>query len=554
MTKEAICCMLMVVVQILECSLPGCAEKSALKKSGRTFLGRLAHMGNFMRFFLMLTLAAFLSLPGLSSASALGGSDAAASDPGELSSAPDFSGSGAPGTLYQATRQTEWEEFERILTENSFSDALDAGKGASLNNNAERENNSPDKNNAAPSGAESSAAPAPPAVLPAEDASGEKSGSGAALSAESSAAALAAAPAGSGILAESQAGRSNPEDSPASEQAAPANAGGSAAETEGSSGYAAAFVGKPAPADDSGAFNQTVPEADASGGRISDRTLSGLEDGDPAQLSEAAAGRQEAYQRSLEALLPVSPEEIKVFRQKLDQRDEALSDSPPKTLRTRTERLSLSPGFKPPEVELTPNLVTALVFLDSSGSAWPVTSSVLGSGNLYRSEVLKNDSDNRIIVSPLSSHGNSNLIVTLQNHEIPLVIRLVTRSGFSPDRSADGLIIFQVQGRGPKAAPELNKNASSAPVDAVLYSILDGIAPSGSKVLSGEPLPSDTEFLKLNDKLYVRTRHSLLWPGWKARAAGPGGWTVFEAPLQSPVLIAAGDEIIRVSLQGGPGM
>jgi intracellular multiplication protein IcmK len=265
------------------------------------------------------------------------------------------------------------------------------------------------------------------------------------------------------------------------------------------------------------------------------------------------AQRQDAFQRSLQELLPVSPEQIKTFRAKVDERDEALSDSPPEAIRTRTLSLGLSPGFTPPEVALTPNLVTALVFLDSSGSPWPVTSSVLGSGDLYRADVLKNDNDNRVVISPLTTHGNSNLIVTLQGHEIPLVIRLVTRSGIDPLRKVDGLIIFQVQGRGPKAGPELTKSPVASPLDPLLYDVLDGIPPQGSKTLAAKPGVPDSSFMAVGETLYVRTRHSLLWPGHRARVTGPGGWVVFEAPFASPILMGLDDEIVRVALDAPDG-
>jgi intracellular multiplication protein IcmK len=260
--------------------------------------------------------------------------------------------------------------------------------------------------------------------------------------------------------------------------------------------------------------------------------------------------RQEAYQRSLEQLLPVTPEEIKDFRRQADNRDAAMADSPPRALRTRTVSLSLSPGFKPPVVELTPNLATALVFLDTSGAPWPVASTVLGSGSLYKADILKTDGDNRVILSPLSPHGNSNLIVALQGHETPLVIRLLTRSGVDSERSVDGLITFQVEGRGPKAAPPSPGARQGDPLDPALYSILDGIAPEGFKALEGDPKTEGAMFLRSGDTLYVRTRHSLLWPGFSASVSGPGGWRVFEAPLQSPVMMDVDGDVIRISLKG----
>jgi hypothetical protein len=49
-----------------------------------------------------------------------------------------------------------------------------------------------------------------------------------------------------------------------------------------------------------------------------------------------------------------------------DGRAKAQAYSPMRQLKTRTERLTSEPGFIPPIVYLTPNPVTALVFLDTS--------------------------------------------------------------------------------------------------------------------------------------------------------------------------------------------
>ncbi|MDR2459959.1 MAG: DotH/IcmK family type IV secretion protein [Deltaproteobacteria bacterium] len=256
---------------------------------------------------------------------------------------------------------------------------------------------------------------------------------------------------------------------------------------------------------------------------------------------------QEAFERSLAELMPVTPEEITKFRKDSDKREKAASDSPPSGIRTRTVPVSLDPGFAPPLVELTPNLVTALVFLDTTGSPWPITASVLGSGKLFEAQVLEGGDNNRIIVSALSSHGNSNLIVTLEGHDIPLVLRLETRSGVDANRRIDGLLICQVQARGPKALPQ--EAAQFSPLlDGTLYSFLDGLVPKGARAVSFVPSLEGISIYDYEGRLYIRTKSSLLWPAFKARVIGASGYAVYETESVPSLLISLEDEIKRLTL------
>jgi intracellular multiplication protein IcmK len=292
-----------------------------------------------------------------------------------------------------------------------------------------------------------------------------------------------------------------------------------------------------------------VPGAEGPGG--GDPLREALEE---AADEDRARARQEAYRRSLDELMPASPEEIREFRERADSRERAMADPPPGTIRTRTVSLSLEPGFRPPVVTLTPNLVTALVFLDSSGSPWPVSASVLGSDELFSAEVIADEARNRVVLSPVGSHGSSNLVLALEGHEIPLVIRLDTSdvSGVGGS-SVDGLIIFSIAGRGPRAAPELTSAPAAPPVSPELYGILDGIRPEGSTALVSDPPLDGTEFIRSGTSLFVRTRHALVWPATRARVSGAGGWTVYEAPIEGTALISVGEEIRRVTLRPPDG-
>ncbi|MDR1296699.1 MAG: DotH/IcmK family type IV secretion protein, partial [Deltaproteobacteria bacterium] len=272
-----------------------------------------------------------------------------------------------------------------------------------------------------------------------------------------------------------------------------------------------------------------------------------------AVLAERA--RQAAYERSLAALLPASPDEVERYRRSLDQRERAMSDPAPGAMRSRTERVRLEPGFKAPVIELTPNLVTALVFTDSTGKPWPVSASVLGSGTLFAAQTLEGGSANQIVVSPLTNHGESNLVVTLEGRDVPVLARLTTSSAVDRGRELDGLVVFQVQERGPLAAAPSSAGAgegegSFSAADDLLYALLDGLIPEGASTLAAEPALEGESFCQAGGDIYLRTRRSLFWPPFKQKASGAGGLTVYAFPPVPSVLLADGEETQTVVLTG----
>jgi intracellular multiplication protein IcmK len=219
-------------------------------------------------------------------------------------------------------------------------------------------------------------------------------------------------------------------------------------------------------------------------------------------------------------------------------------------MRTRTQRVRLEPGFKPPLVELTPNLVTALVFTDSTGQPWPIVNSVLGSGALFRTEVLEVEKGNQIIISPLSNHGHSNLVVTLKDNDIPMVIRLATASALKSGREVDTLIIFQVAGNGPSALTTGELPRLPIPVNDSIYAVLDGLVPPGGRLLETSPAPEGERAIESGGSIYLRTGRSLLWPAPRARVAGPGRVWVYELPMVSVVLLSSGGEVGELTIEG----
>jgi hypothetical protein len=246
------------------------------------------------------------------------------------------------------------------------------------------------------------------------------------------------------------------------------------------------------------------------------------------------------YDESTIELLPLSPKELKTFRRRLDQRAKALTDSPPRSLLSRSIKAQIGPGLAPTQVTLTPGLVTALVFTTPIGQPWPVVSSVLGDGSLF-SALIHKEASHQILVSPLARHGDSNLLIGLKGLDQPLMVRLrVVVADLEPHGKIDGLVNFQIQnanlneGETTIATPPQNL--------ALIHDLMPGRELTGS-YFSPEPLLPKSQILKLekDDSLYLRTPLDLSWPTWKGRVTGPGAYKVYEiGPVAELVVIDEG--------------
>lgn len=98
----------------------------------------------------------------------------------------------------------------------------------------------------------------------------------------------------------------------------------------------------------------------------------------PAQRDANREGKQEQdaqalFQESLRQMMPLSEEQIQEYRKWSDQRDRALLPVSP-TLSSRSVHVELEPGCAPVVVRTTANIATSIVFHDSTGQPWPITS------------------------------------------------------------------------------------------------------------------------------------------------------------------------------------
>ncbi len=261
------------------------------------------------------------------------------------------------------------------------------------------------------------------------------------------------------------------------------------------------------------------------------------------------------FEESLRQLMPLDEGQIQEYRERSDQRERALLPVSP-ALSSRTVRVRLEPGAAPVKVLTTANVATSLVFHDSTGQPWPVTSVTNGGPNFFQILRPELPDGNLLNVMPVQGYGTSTIVVTLEKKDIPLVIRLESDSVRSPERTADALVLFQLAHHGPKAAIPIIENIKETTTSELL-AFLDRVPPASAVRVGLESPPYNLAdkltVWRLGDAHYIRTDHTLMWPAWTAVVHGAGNVRCYEAPVTPRLMLSASGKIRTVVLKERTG-
>ena len=290
------------------------------------------------------------------------------------------------------------------------------------------------------------------------------------------------------------------------------------------------------------------PDANAASGNVS-AADSGLAQKQETPAEGKKPDAQSLFEESLRQMMPLNEGQIQEYRERSDQREKALLPVSP-SLNSRTVRVSLEPGNKPVTVLTTANVATSLVFHDSTGQPWPITSVTNGGPNFF--QVLRPElpDGNLLNVMPTQGYGTSTIVVTLEKRDIPLVIRLESDSVRSPKRAADALVLFQLAHHGPKAALPIIEDIKET-VDSTMLAFLDHVPPAKAARIRLEPAPDKLALWRMGESHYIRTSHMLMWPAWTAVVNGAGNIKCYEAPVTSRIMISVNGRVQTIILKEG---
>ncbi len=250
-----------------------------------------------------------------------------------------------------------------------------------------------------------------------------------------------------------------------------------------------------------------------------------------------------AFNLMLQKNAPLTPEQVVRLRQYIDRSQRAASipaNIPPKPVST-TLMVNLAPGTTPPAIRLAQGYISSLVFVDSTGTPWPIASYDVGDGKA--TTIQWDGKSNIMLIQAISPYSDSNLVIRLTGLATPITLELV-----SGQRVVDYRADIHVPGIGPntKDLPTGVNLPNSA--NQLLLNILDGVAPPNSKTLA--VTGGDCQAWLFGDKMYLRTRLTVLSPGWMGKMVSPDGMNAYEIQRTSSVLVSQYGEPIELKIEG----
>lgn len=265
--------------------------------------------------------------------------------------------------------------------------------------------------------------------------------------------------------------------------------------------------------------------------------------------------RDRNFQNLLKNQFPMSPEQIKTFRETLNIYEKAMQEqvrNPTPIMSTRS--VNLDPGSAPPAVKISTGYVSSIIFVDDTGAPWPIRAYDIGNpeafsivwekgqpsvvedvaGSTVPVVKKKNFGSNILLIQGLLPYSNTNLVVMLDSLSTPVIINLV-----NDQQKVDYRLDLRIPGMGPLATVPIMANASIPGTDTMLMGLIDGIPPEQARPL--EVFGGNAQAWLLNDEeLLIRTRLTILSPSYTGSMRSPDGTKVYRMP-KTPIIMAAKD-------------
>ncbi|MFI4954506.1 MAG: DotH/IcmK family type IV secretion protein [Gammaproteobacteria bacterium] len=249
-----------------------------------------------------------------------------------------------------------------------------------------------------------------------------------------------------------------------------------------------------------------------------------------------------AFQNVLKKQFPLTPEQILKLKEVMQdtQRATATNLQPP-TPTVSSQTVSLSPGTVPPVIRLATGYVSSIVFVDETGAPWPIVGYSIGNPSAFN--VQWDQKSNVLMMQGVGVYQSGNLAVQLAGLSMPVMLTIV-----NDQKIVDYRMDLRLQGRGPNAQAPLIGNAVPGAGNPLLLNLLEGVPPSGSETLS--VTGGEAQAWLYNNMMYLRTRLTVLSPGWSSTMTSPDGMKVYELNVTPMILASDQGQTVTLRVEG----
>lgn len=266
-------------------------------------------------------------------------------------------------------------------------------------------------------------------------------------------------------------------------------------------------------------------------------------------ISEYEKGMSTLPDQILQDERQLTPELLREFKRLRHalEREAAAPVGTPGIPVSRSVSVSLAPGAVPLPIRLEPNVVTSLVFSDSTGAPWPIADFSPGAADVLQlpdKGVVVSKKMNVLTLALKQDFVSTNLSILLEGANAPLVFAVV-----SGQKKTDYRLDINVQAKSPLNTAETVVSGFESGIRGEMQDILDGTPPESAvelKITGDE----SARAWKIGEFFYVRTRTTITSPAAISAARSVDGMQAFKLP-ETPLMYAiAGGKFITLRLSG----
>lgn len=250
------------------------------------------------------------------------------------------------------------------------------------------------------------------------------------------------------------------------------------------------------------------------------------------------------FKRVIRKQFPLSNEQIIALHRKYKGVQRAVSSppfAPPKPL-VSSKVVNLAPGVIPPVIRLATGYVSSIVFVDETGSPWPIQAYDLGDPAAFN--VQWDSTSHIMMIQGVKSYATGNMAVLLAGKHTPVMLTIV-----NDQRVVDYRLELRVEGMGPNAQKSMiSANKFPRDNDRLLLDLLQGVVPPGSQPLSIEG--NLAKAWLFNGKMLLRTRLNVLSPPWQSTMKSDDGTKVYVMSKSPMVLASDAGEVVSLKVEG----
>lgn len=250
-----------------------------------------------------------------------------------------------------------------------------------------------------------------------------------------------------------------------------------------------------------------------------------------------------AFASTVTTAFPMTTDQIHQLKQVYTASQEAAAAAPgiPPRPTVTTQIVSIAPGSTPPVIRLAQGFVSSLVFVDSTGAPWPIEAYDIGNPSAFN--IQWNHTDNTLMIQSMTLYTYGNLAVRLKALPTPVMLTLIPGQ-----RVIDYRVDLRIQGIGPNA--KLSSGAENLPnvANPKLLEVLDGVPPRGAKTMSVSG--GEAQAWLMGDKLFLRTRLTVLSPAWQSTMSSADGMNAYELQRTPMVLASFHGKPIQLRIGG----